>query len=459
MQTNHDSQFSLRAIFRNLPIVFVVTGAMLGLGVAYLAYATPRYSVEARLLVEERARPLEEASQARDNKDLLPTQAEVIRSPAVLNEVVKAISEAEGDSEDRSLAALLKRLKVEPLIGTSVLNLQYQDSSADRAIHTLQAVIDSYASYSRTVEQSAQQEMIELLTDREGELRGELNILHAQYETLRTESPLVGQDNDAAAIQRDSLSRLSETLMQAKSRRISLESRQRTIAGALERSPDVEQVALRPEVAEVNDEQHRKVLIDLISRLVADGMISAENPQTIATALLDAESQYAELSERYGPKHADIIAAARNIELLKARLGQLLEAAPRLVEHEVASLAQQEQDLADLYKNEFAQAKLVDAFLVRERQKQAEIQRLNTTHQAIVGQLNALQLADQAVAEGRSTLAITVLDGPELIDEEAWPRPTPILAICGCIGFAGGIIIATARERRRSSRRPNISSE
>ena len=66
--------------------IAVCLSVALLLGCVYLMVASPKYEVEARLVVENRGQPLDPTEESGD--DFLPTQVEIIRSPAVIAEVV-----------------------------------------------------------------------------------------------------------------------------------------------------------------------------------------------------------------------------------------------------------------------------------------------------------------------------------------------------------------------------------
>ena len=126
---------------------------------------------------------------------------------------------------------------------------------------------------------------------------------------------------------------------------------------------------------------------------------------------------------------------------------EMVHVTPQLLEQELATLEREESSLEELYQEEFSQAKRVDAFLVKESQILDEIQSMQTTHDTIVGQLNTLELADRAVTEGRASVTVSVLDGPELVDDQGWPQPMPLLGLCGMIGLGGGVVLAAMRHQ------------
>jgi uncharacterized protein involved in exopolysaccharide biosynthesis len=454
--STHDfaSLINLDAIWRQRKLIVLCVGLTLSLGVVYLAVSSPKYSVEARLLVEDRGRILDPESASKD--DFLPTQAEIIRSPTVLNDVLKTLAlPVLDESGESNLASILKRLQVEPLLGTNVLSIEYHNSDPELAVRTVNAVIIGYKTYLKGIEQAMHQETIALLAEREKSLRAESCRLHADYEQLRTNSPLMGQDRDAAQVQRAMLMTLGESLTTAKRRRIELSNQLNNLFPPFEAPLAELGDGTFPTTITTNNlsarrrrgERDWRVTIDALSRMTREGLIGLEDLTPIQQALLEAESRHTELCARFGPKHPEVLGVRQVIDSLESRLSKTAVGAPEMLETELAAIRQQEQSLTDLYNREFKQAKTTDSFLVKEQQLLDEIQSAQTAHESLVSQLDSFELADQALIEGRMSITVDVLDGPELINDLVWPQPIPVLGLCGLIGLAGGIVLVGVRQQ------------
>jgi len=340
-------------------------------------------------------------------------------------------------------------------LGTNVLSLQYDNSDPHLAVQIVNALIDAYNTYLKDSEQASHRGTIGLLTDREKALRSEMSKLHADYEKLRAASPLMGQDRDSAGVQRAMLMTLGDALTTVKRQQIELQNVLSNLTTRLD-DPIAEQRddSLPTHLLTSSGRDHSsdnttdwQVTIDAISRMAREGLIGVEDPTPTQQALLEARSRDAELSTRFGPKHPDVRGAKQTIKSLEARLIKMVSAAPRLLATELETLQRNQESLTELYKQEFNQAKSVDSFLVKEQQLLDEINTVQTTHDTIVAQLNTFRLADQAVTEGRASVTVSVLDGPELVNNLVWPQPIPLLGLCVMIGGAGGIVLTGVRQQ------------
>ena len=450
-----------RSIWQGRWIVVMCVVGSVALGGLYLQVSAPKYQVAARLLVEDRGNPLDQ--QALPEKGFLPTQSEIIRSPKVISVAVAdlglPLQTATGGS---TIVSILEDLEVEPLVSTNVLSVLYSHEDPDLAVETVNAIVDGYKTYLHESEQTAHRETISVLVAREQTLRTDMRKLRSDYEQLRTASPLMGQDRDAAGVQRAVLTTLGESLATNRRQQVELRNDLATFRLQSDKllTSKTDATVLTSTVKEstvVFDDL--RPTIDALSRLARAGMIGVEDPTPIQDALLTARSRAAELSTRFGPKHPEVSGVQRLITSLESRLIEMVNVAPRLLEQELATLERKESSLEELYHEEFSQAKLVDSFLVKESQLLTELESVQTMHDTIVEQLNTLELADRAVTDGRASVTVSVLDGPELLDAAGWPQPKPLLGLCVLIGLGSGVILATLRQQMRQSAVPTPASQ
>ncbi|QDU75743.1 Chain length determinant protein [Bremerella volcania] len=419
----------------------------IGLGVVHYFLVTPTYVVTARILIQERGRPLTPQEGNVLDQAFLPTHAEILSSPSVISRAVPYILSAKVDSPEKSpIDKVLERLEVRPLAGTNVISITYTDEDPEWAIDGLSKIIDSYREYLSEREQSGHQETIVLLDKRTEKLRQEIADLQVEYQEVRSKSPLLGNDADAASVQRNKLMRVVEELVRTQTQRIALENQLETLlamSGDVA-DPKIHWVA-KPAIPHEFDNQRK--IVELLSRLNAEGLLAGAHLQTDLDTLLASEVEYSELRKSYGEKHPSVLGVADRIQTIENRLNEIAASAPAAIRQETSSLRRRETQLASLYQEEFAEAKKIDEYLVKQQQKLDEIELVKSAHDTIVMQLNELRVADQAVTEGRSSVLVSVLDGPILTDELLWPQPKPLFGICVLAGLASGFCLVFASEK------------
>jgi polysaccharide biosynthesis transport protein len=433
--------------------VLAATLLAVALGALFLAVAPPRYEIQARLLVEQQGMPLEQVSaDPRGNKEFLATQAEVIRSPAVVQRAVEkhGLTVSTAPNVDPA-TAILEELLVAPVLGTNVLSVQYASINPDQAQQTVSAIIDSYRGYLREHEADSQLEAIRLLTRSEKELRDDLARREQEYLKLREQSPLLGgQGRDAVVVQLGQLTHLGETIQTIVSRRLELTNLLEAMQEAnevAETGPanDLQLVALRSD----SSQESRGVPVTsanlrpegLIPRFTQDRALPRDLV-TIQDELSRARSQLQQLSSQYGPRHPAVQTAKAQALAWRDRLNEYLKSAPGTLKQELTALSRQERQLQDLYEAELTKAKSVDSYLIREQQALDGITRVQTMHSSLLAQLQQWQLTEHALADGRSRVTFRVLEEPVAPDKPSWPAPKLVLAVSVILGLGSGLGLA-----------------
>jgi uncharacterized protein involved in exopolysaccharide biosynthesis len=423
------------------------------LGALFLQFAPPRYEIQARLLVEQQGMPLEQIStDPRGAKEFLATQAEVIRSPAVVQRAVERHGLVVNSAPNVDAAtAILEELQVAPVLGTNVLSVQYANVDPVHAQRTVSALIESYRGYLREHEKDSQLEAIRLLTRSEKELRDDLARREQEYLKLREQSPLLGgQGRDAVAVQLGQLSHLGETIQTVISRRLELTN----LLEAMEQANEVAQtrpagelqfVALQSDATPIT----RRVPLSpanlrpegLIPRFTQDKAMPRDLV-TIQDELSRARSHLQQLLSQFGSKHPAVQAAEAQAQAWSDRLQEYLRSAPDTLKQELTALSKQERQLQELYQSQLTKAKTVDSYLIREQQALDGISRAQTMHSSLLAQLQQWQLTEQALADGRSRVTFRVLEEPAAPDKPSWPAPKLVLAISVILGLGSGLGLA-----------------
>ena len=146
----------------------------LSLGFAFLLLAERLYSVEARLLVEQKGLPLDREGPARQEAEFLATQAQIIRSPAVVRDVARAFPPLPLPEGTDAVTEMIENLSVSPLVGTNVIRIAFRSADSGHAVSTVDGIIRAYQEYSGETELDSYVEVLRLLSQTEGDLRRDL---------------------------------------------------------------------------------------------------------------------------------------------------------------------------------------------------------------------------------------------------------------------------------------------
>jgi len=412
----------------------------LALGVAYLSRIEPQYRVQARVLVRRQAPLLDQSRPPKTDEEFLATQAEIIRSPAVVRGAVETLpAKTRHPHPSDPVADALDALSVMPVPGTNVLSISFVGPDPQQATRTVEAIIAAYRAYLHQLDHDGHLESLRLLTQSEKELRRDLEAWQEQYRQLRKSNPLIGEGRDAAAVQKALLRHLGERLTECRTRRMEMENRMRVMRDG--RGTSVAGAPADPPWVQAS-----------LSRSPgADGTmkVAGRSPDTrmIRHELFAAQAEVEALAADYGPKHPAMRAAAQKVAAWQQRLTQSEAEAAALLEQELAAARMHEQQLADLYRREFDRIKIVDAHLIEEQQVLDRIGRIRSVHDSILTQVAQWQLADQALSGGRSGVKVSTLEAPDVAERLVFPPPSLTLAVCLVVGLVAGAGIVTLVER------------
>lgn len=449
-------------VWRRKWYFFFCLAFSLALGAAYFVRADRLYQVSARLLVEKQGLPLGSAPEQKE-KEFLATQAEIIRSPAVVDRAVESVEwPAPLQPGESPTAKLLAALDAHPVMGTHVISVSYRSHHVPHAVDAVEEVIASYRRYLRQSEQDNYLETLRLLTQSEKELRTDLQDLERRYRDLRKDSPVTGNGKNGSDVQMVLVQQLGQKLTETRNRRIELENQlqatrswelaRREALTAADPAPSG-QVLTRTSTADPLappvDPRPLVTPVSMTERLTAASLLSevmlpdGVDISQLQARLSEAELREKELAERYGAKHADLRAVREQVNSLRMQLQETIDAAPRVLERQLSAVEANEQRLLELYGSEQVKAKEIDVYLLEEQQARDQIERVHLLHDSILTQLRQSELTSQAVAEGRSGVKVTVLETPIAPRQPLWPSPLVLGIVCTAVGLvcASGLVV------------------
>lgn len=431
----------------------------LALGAVYYVRADRLYQVSTRLLVEKQGLPLDSAPNQQD-KGFLATQAEIIGSPAVAESAAKKVHWPEPlKAGVVPTKKLLAGMTVQPVMGTQVISVSYRSHDLPHALDAVKEIIASYRLYLQQAEQDTSFGTLRLLTQSEKDLRTDLERLQREYRELRKQGPLTSQGKNGAAAQLLLAQQVGQKLTEARNRRIELKNQlqmaqswsqvreathvagrvrfEKTAVAHLDESHVDQQPALP--VRHVAATRPLATTLLLSQAIFPDGADVA----TLQSQLTAAQLREQELAERFGYKNAELRAVRQQIEALEGSLRDVLDAAPEVLQQQLAAVESSEQRLDELYRSELANAKELDNYLLKEQQAMDQIERVQLLHDSVLTQLQQSELTNQALADGGSPVRVGVLQAPEPPSEPLWPAPLIVLIVSTAVGLAcaGGLVV------------------
>ncbi|RLT03350.1 MAG: hypothetical protein DWI22_18855 [Planctomycetota bacterium] len=449
-QTTPEPAIDLSALLRGWKTVLVATILAMVAGAALLASIAPYQEVSAKIIVEPREVALNgRAGSPSHDKEFLPTQSEIMQSPAVIEAAVQQVDKGISvDMLSSRLVNVTKNLKVDPLVGTSILLIRYTDVNAQKAADFLKALVVSYSEYLVRTEKQEHHELMLALTGRDTELQNTLRELQAEFDQLMQSHVAPGADPVAMA---RILAGLDENLATTQSRRITLERIAARISPQGNNLLTMAPGAVRDMGLNLSqDTTSANAVLGELAALNGEGWTGMPNPTTVEDRFRLAQSRLAELRQALGPNHPELQAARTNADSAEAELNRLIQTTPGILRQALESMRLQEQALQDRYDTNVRMNHLDEITRQKESQKLADIDRAQEAYETVHAQLQQWHIVDEAIAGGRAGIAVSVLEPPTPGERSFVANPVIVMGIAGLLGLMFGVVLLIALPQIRS---------
>ena len=440
------------------------------LGAAYVQHEATIYEVTSRVVVQPERFATDKETLVRSDRTFLITQGEIVRSPVVVESALQSLLKKPSLKPDPAVTdAVMRSLRVTTVDDANVLRLAYRNEDATDAVNMLGAIVNSYQDYVKEMQHGSMGETLEALAQRDRELRGEIQRLEERYNELHQGSRVIGQGADAIRNHVAILEQLGTRLTAVKGQRIDKETRLQALVHAVHGLRSKEQLAtlLVPTALRSDGRSGGDNLVDFSEIPLTPTALSAisasalgdipsesdyvnglfKDPIRIQERLWQAEAHATELRPTYGPLHPEMRAIQEQIALWRQRLEACEKAAPTVLAYELNALEESETDLTKLYETEYEKVKIVNASLMQEQQALADIQRVQSIHDATAKQLRELQLANEALTNGQVSIMVRMIEAPDATVKLVWPRPVPFIGLCAVLGLAFGCVVVSLAGR------------
>jgi uncharacterized protein involved in exopolysaccharide biosynthesis len=444
MMNDNSSQIpaiDTRSLLRGWRTILISTAAAILIGAAFTMTIQPQQQVGAKLIVEPRAVDIDGKTPSPRDREFLPTQAEILRSPSVIASAVRrtdaAVSETELANHVIKSAA---NLKIDPLAGTSILQLQYTDSTSQRAADFVNALVEGYREYLAETEKHQHKEMLELLTARDSDLRAELATLHGEYETLKQEH--AGNAGADAITSARILAGLEESLATIQSHRLLLQRAEHRLQSGANPPLTSDAPASTSETAgAVSGDLYgqRDVALSELSALSREVWSDVPDPTDAIERMRQAQSLASELRVSLGPQHPELRAAEALVARYEQELTHLAQTALAYVQRSLESMRMQEEALQARYDSYLLSTNETNVMRLKESQKLAEIDRAQRSYETVHAQLTQWQLVDQAMANGRAETSVSMLERPTPAERSFAANPLIVMGVAGLLGLMFGV--------------------
>lgn len=391
----------------------LLAGAIAGVLITLLVLAltTSLYAVSARVVItQQSAGKLVDTDSG--SSTFIATQAEVIHSPTVVQAAVAALPTPDHLSpEDDAVADALNSVHASAVSGTRVIALGYLGGDANYGAALLTAMVDAYVTDLRDTTRLSQAQSLDTKTAELDVLLEEIGKQESKIGELRQISAIVGTADEAATTQIERLSDQVTELMKVRNRRIELESRLATGGARLN-----------------SDDPVRNSLLE---------------------EMRQAESKLARAKLSLTTAHPTVVAAERNVEVLRVQLDASFNASPRKLWQQIREASRQEAQLAALEAQSRERLEVIEVRRRDENELIEELARTRSLADEWRRELFDQRLVARLAQSGDVGIGARFIAEPAVPDGAVWPKPALMLPAGAVFGLVGGFLFALVSLQRQ----------
>jgi uncharacterized protein involved in exopolysaccharide biosynthesis len=232
-----------------------------------------------------------------------------------------------------------------------------------------------------------------------------------QLKELRRANAILGTADEAAAGQLEELRVHAEELMTVRNRRIELESRLAT-GGARVDADDPVRRSLREE-------------------------------------LLRAESELARAKVSLTSEHPAVVAAERNVRVLRAQLASSIYASTDALQQQIDQAARLEAELAAVEAKSRERLEVIELHRRDENKLLSDLERMRSQADDWRRELSGERMVAQLAQTGDVGVSARMIAEPIVPDEPVWPKSMILLPAGASLGLIVGFLYALISLQRR----------
>ncbi|MGF1578057.1 MAG: GumC family protein [Gemmataceae bacterium] len=424
--------------FKIILMLFTLVGVVGGW--VYLKVVPPTYQAQARVLIEPQEVGPESMPLPRIDPEFLPTQAETIRSPVTIRRALQSLTVTPPPwtpkEEFDPVASILKSLRVTPILKANVVTIGYRSTNSEESLKVISKIIEAYQQHVVEKDVNKSRATIHVVASREKNLREDVLKAQKDYIELRRTSPLLGQGRDAVNQAVAELNRLRDQLVEVRRKRVEMEAR---FASLLTETSHTSAPPKKGSLSTLERSGHAETTVEDLLRF-ADPE-DTKKLQDLKEQLQFARSRFTQLTATYKSGHPEIISAQAEVDGYETLLRQRTQDLFKVWRGRLEITRATEKALDKALKKERKEVQEAEIYLVREEFLKENLTKVEKLHSATLAQLAKIQSVEQAIAEGRNSIEVRVLDEPKVLEDMTWPKPKLLLPASAGLGFLAGFIL------------------
>lgn len=421
-------------------------------GGVYYALATRMYESSAKLLIVEQQLDRLSAMGEYDSTDnTITTHRELVVSPVVIEDAISRLEprdriDLQGVPAGKWIETISRNLSARVTRKTNIIDVSYRSVRPESALAVVRAVIDSYLAFVEKNHKGTAGDLIAVLTDERDRNQAALLAKQRELQEFRKQVGhlAVSQDDRIVEPLIQRAVHLNDVLLEAKEKRLDLQTTLASVETALSKGEDIQQHLLS-----IQQDLGRQVLLSSLGLSPEDLKLQADERRR----LIEAQQALQDLSVDYGPNHPRILELQQQIKDIQQflssyhsgadqRFNSIGDSIPgqtvvKLLQQALAQAQEREDQLNQAFEQAQAEAVQHSNALVGLEMLEREVQRDEDICNSI-----SEKIATIDISQIQAPIKATVVREPVADDTPVTPRLRLVVLACLLGGtLVGGVII------------------
>lgn len=302
--------------------------------------------------------------------------------------------------------AFLSKLKVEPVRNSRIVKINYETFTPELSALVANTIADVYIDQSLETKTGVSQEAVNWLQKKIEELRKKVEESEMKVQKYKEENQIISiEERETITAQR--LNELNQQLMDAQVKRVEAETRYMSL----------KKLSQEPEMIQSTQE------------VIGNSFIQSLKAQEV-----ELEKQYAEMSEKYGPKHPQLIRLRSQLDEIKHRINLEVKKIINSIKTEYEVAKAREETIRNAFEEMKREAQEFNKksieFGVLKRQAESDRQ----MYEILLKRLN-----EASVGEDIQAVNVRIVDRAVVPKFPVKPRKLLNLALSVLIGLVLGV--------------------
>ncbi len=340
----------------------------------------------------------------------LDTQGKIVTSVPVIQETIHSLNLKDDQGKPLKIRAFTKKLKVESVKGTDILQISYTDKNPQLAAEVVNKVIEVYIRNNRQANRAETVSVRKFIKEQLPEIENNVRKAETALRKFKEKNKVIALSEEATASV-DRISQLEEQISQAQVQLVDARAQSQKLRN--QAKIDSQQAVTIAQLSQIPGTQK---LLDQLQEAQSQLAVSRTYLHSKHPTIINLEEKVAALNSLLQSRTAQVVGSQQQVSIGNLQIGEIRQ---KLIEDFTRSEAKRvglERQITTLYDERSAykeRANILPSLEQTQRQLERKLKAAQTTYETLLTRLQEVQVAEnQNIGNARVISPALVPDLP-----------------------------------------------